>query len=271
MTSRFSTLLLDLWRHSSRNAEWRVCDVEGQMLDTVMRGEQADASGRRHHDFGGEALVLDKSGALYWPAQKILIVADLHLEKGSSYASRGQFLPPYDTRETLERLASVLERHDVRTLIALGDSLHDAAAHERLASDDLGRLRELQKSCDWIWVCGNHDPVIHDCFGGTVTDVLALNGLVLRHEPSATLACNEIAGHLHPSAKLRRHGTSIRRRCFIGTPRRLILPAFGAFTGGLNILDPAFEGIFTEPADVGVWMLGHDGVYQVPVRMLCAD
>jgi len=242
------------------------------MLDTVMRGEGADASGRLHFDFGGEKLVLDMSGALYWPAQETLIVADLHLEKGSFYARRGQFLPPYDTRETLERLASVLERYDVRTLIALGDSLHDAAAHERLATEDLARLRELQKSRDWIWVSGNHDPVIDGCFGGMVTDVLALNGLVLRHEPSAKIdACNEIAGHLHPAAKLRRHGTSIRRRCFIGTPAQLILPAFGAYTGGLNILDPAFEWLLTEPAAVSVWMLGHDGLYPVPVAMLCAD
>lgn len=271
MTSWFSTLLLDLWRHSSRSAEWRVCDVEGQMLDTVMRGGEADASGRRHHDFGGETFVLDMSGALYWPAQETLIVADLHLEKGSSYARRGQFLPPYDTRETLERLASVIERYDVRTLIALGDSLHDAAAHERLAAGDLARLRELQKSRDWIWVCGNHDPVIHASFGGTVTDALALNRLALRHEPSATGARHEIAGHLHPSAKLRRHGTSIRRRCFIGTSRQMILPAFGAFTGGLNVLDPAFERLFSEPAAIGVWMLGHEGVYPVPVRMLCED
>lgn len=242
------------------------------MLDTAMRGGGVDASGRRHHDLGGAALVLDMSGALYWPAQDALIVADLHLEKGSAYASRGQFLPPYDTRETLGRLASVLQHYNPRTLISLGDSLHDPTAHERLAAEDLAQLRALQKSRDWIWVCGNHDPEIDVCFGGTVTDTVELGGLVLRHEPSANGAArNEIAGHLHPAAKLKRHGCSIRRRCFVGTAAQLVLPAFGAYTGGLNVLDPAFAALFASPGDVGVWMIGHEGLYPVPVRMLFAD
>lgn len=241
------------------------------MLDTAMRGDGAVAFGTRHHAFGGEALVLDMSGALYWPAREMLVVADLHLEKGSSYARQGQFLPPYDTRETLDRLASVLERYNPRTLVALGDSLHDPAAHERLAPEDLAQLRELQKSRDWIWVCGNHDPHIDDCLGGRVTDVVALGGLVLRHEPSTGGTRHEIAGHLHPAAKFRQHGCSIRSRCFVSTTTQLVLPAFGAYTGGLNVLDPAFEALFADPSDVGVWMLGRNGLYPVPIKMLYAD
>lgn len=246
------------------------------MLDTAMRGgakrnDAADAFGRRPFALGGEALLLDMSGALYWPARRTLVVADLHFEKGSSYAKRGQFLPPYDTRETLCRLAPVLARYEADTVISLGDSLHDRSAHERLAPDDLAQLRELQKERKWIWVLGNHDPEIGDCLGGEVTDAVRIGEVVLRHEPSASDAEYEIAGHLHPAAKLLQHGCSIRRPCFIGTAGRLVLPAFGAYTGGLNVLDPAFATLFTGAEDIGVWMLGHEGLYPVPMTLLRAD
>lgn len=246
------------------------------MLDSVMRGGGtrdggAGAPGRRPFSLGGEALLLDMSGALYWPARKTLIVADLHFEKGSSYAKRGQFLPPYDTRETLGRLASVMARYEVDTFVALGDSLHDRSAHERLAPDDLAQLRELQRGREWIWVLGNHDPDIDDCLGGEVTEAVRVGELVLRHEPSASDADYEIAGHLHPAARLQQHGCSIRRPCFIGTGGRLILPAFGAYTGGLNVLDPAFTTLFAGAQDIGVWMLGHEGLYPVSLTLLRAD
>lgn len=231
-----------------------------------------DAFGRQPIVLGDETLIADLSGALYWPARQTLIVADLHFEKGSSYARYGQFLPPYDTRDTLQRLATLLARYDeARTLIALGDSLHDRAAHQRLDPDDLAKLQELQSACDWIWVCGNHDPVIDPVVGGRVADIVEIGGLAFRHEPTAAGDRYQVAGHLHPTAKFVQHGCSIRRPCFVGDRSRLILPAFGAYTGGLNILDPAFAPLWTDEAGIGVWMLGQDGVYPVPVGMLRGD
>ncbi|MCV0367820.1 ligase-associated DNA damage response endonuclease PdeM [Filomicrobium sp.] len=242
------------------------------MPGVAARNASADAFGRQPIVIGSETLIADLSGALYWPARQILIVADLHFEKGSSYARHGQFLPPYDTRDTLQRLAALLKRYnDARTLIALGDSLHDRSAHQRLAPDDLAMLRELQAVCDWIWVCGNHDPVVDISLGGRVTDVVEIGGLVLRHEPSPARDFYEIAGHLHPAARIVQHGCSIRRPCFVGDRSRLVLPAFGAYTGGLNVLDPAFLPLWTEEAGFSVWMLGQDGVYPVPVAMLRED
>jgi len=241
------------------------------MLDAAMRAEGADTFGTRPFAMGGESFVLDRSGALYWPERKTLIAADLHFEKGSSYARRGQFLPPYDTRETLSRLASVITRYEVRTFIALGDSLHDRKAHERVMPDDLAALRELQTGRDWIWLSGNHDPELDASLAGEVMGTVELGRITLRHEPSNGLAGHEIAGHLHPAARLLRHGCTIRRPCFFGTRQRLIMPAFGAFTGGLNILDPAFGMVHGGAEDASVFMLGRDGLYPVPMKSLCAD
>lgn len=241
------------------------------MFDAAAHGDGADISGWRLFAIGGETLILDISGALYLPARKALVVADLHFEKGSSYARRGQFLPPYDTRETLCRLESAIARYDVATLIALGDSLHDRSAHERLAPDDFTRLRNLQNGREWIWVCGNHDPQVSGDLGGSVTDTVKLGRLTLRHEPSPNVADFEIAGHLHPAAKFHEHGCSIRRPCFVGTANRLILPAFGAYTGGLNVLDPAFAALLAGASNIGVWMLGRERLYPVPMKLLRAD
>lgn len=218
---------------------------------------------------GGAALAADCSGALYWPAERALLVADLHLEKGSSYAAAGTLLPPYDTRETLARLASVIERYDPERVVALGDSFHDPGATERIAADDLASLQALQQGRDWIWIAGNHDPAISDRAGGRTTDALKIAGLTLRHEPAAG-ATHEIAGHLHPAAKLSMYGTTVRRPCFVGNDRRLVMPAFGAFTGGLNVLDEAFSPLFAG-SDIAVWMLGRARLYPVAIRALSAD
>lgn len=218
----------------------------------------------------GKVFRADMSGALYWPAEKALIVADLHLEKGSSFARGGQMLPPYDTRETLTKLAQVIDRYEPEAVIALGDSLHDVAAADRMTNEDLEILRMLQEGRDWIWVAGNHDPAISARLGGFVTGDVKIEGLALRHVPTAGHATHEIAGHMHPAARLVMHGYSLRRPCFVGNGKRLIMPAFGAYCGGLNVLAAEFEPIFGADG-VAVWMLGQEGLYPVATRLLRED
>lgn len=218
----------------------------------------------------GRMFVADISGALYWPSLEALIIADLHLEKGSSFARRGQLLPPYDTRETLRRLAEVIGRYRPTTVIAVGDSLHDPEAIDRMNSQDVATLRVLQNDRDWIWITGNHDPEIAVALGGHVTGDLELDGIALRHVPTPGPITHEIAAHFHPAAKLSLHGYSIRRPCFVGNGRRLVLPAFGTYTGGLNILNEAFSPLFGN-GGMAVWMLGQEGLYPVATRLLCDD
>lgn len=218
----------------------------------------------------GKQLVADMSGALYWPGESTLIVADLHLEKASAHAARGTLLPPYDTRETLERLAVVIERYEPQTVLALGDSLHDRGAAERISSRDRAALAILQEDRRWIWVTGNHDPDIAASLGGEVVDDLDVGGLRFVHLPTPGHATHEIAGHLHPAAKLSLYGHTLRRPCFVGNRLRLVLPAFGAFAGGLNVLDAAFLPLFSNDG-FGVWMLGQEGVYPVATRHLMGD
>jgi DNA ligase-associated metallophosphoesterase len=186
--------------------------------------------------------VADLSGALVWEEQRLLVVSDLHLEKGSSFATRGVLLPPYDTVATLGRLAAVISRHNPRTVIALGDSFHDRAAHERLSADDRDVLAALQNGRDWIWISGNHDPALPRDLGGTVAGEVAIGPITFRHEPSG--AHGEIAGHLHPKARVSARGRSMERRCFASDGLRAVMPAFGAYAGGLSIRDAAFARIF---------------------------
>ena len=218
----------------------------------------------------GKAFVADQSGALYWPAENALIVADLHLEKASAYAERGQMLPPYDTRQTLLRLAEAIDRYEAGVVIALGDSLHNAGAADRIGEEDLEILHLMQEDRDWLWITGNHDPVIDARLGGQVASELRLGTLDLRHEPRSSRTTHEIAGHLHPAARVSLHGHSIRRPCFVGNGRRLVLPAFGTFAGGLNVLDAAFEPLFGADG-MAVWMLGQEGLYPVATRLLRGD
>jgi DNA ligase-associated metallophosphoesterase len=193
----------------------------------------------------GVTLVADLSGAFFWESERLLIVSDLHLEKGSSYAMRGVLLPPYDTVATLARLAAAIARHDPRSVIALGDSFHDAKAHQRLAPADRQAIAALQARRDWIWIAGNHDPALPCDIGGVVASEVAVGGIVFRHEPSG--AAGEIAGHLHPKARVTTRGRTLERRCFASDGMRAVMPAFGAYTGGLNIRDVAFQKIFRMP------------------------
>ncbi len=193
-------------------------------------------------EIAGVTLVADLSGAFYWEEQSLLVVSDLHLEKGSSFAARGTLLPPYDTVATLGRLTAVVARHDPRMVIALGDSFHDRNAHERLAAPDREAIAAMQIRRDWIWISGNHDPALPPDLGGVVASEVAIGPIAFRHEPTG--AAGEIAGHLHPKARVPTRGRSMERRCFACDGERAVMPAFGAYAGGLSIRDTVFEKIF---------------------------
>jgi len=190
----------------------------------------------------GVSFTADLSGALYWADERLLVVSDLHLEKGSSFAMRGVLLPPHDTTETLARLDAVIARYQPRAVIALGDSFHDREAHDRLTAAHRATLATLQTGRDWIWIVGNHDPDLPRDLGGSVASDVGIGPVVFRHEPTG--AVGEIAGHLHPKARVSRRGRSVERRCFASDGERAIMPAFGAYTGGLSIRDLAFAAIF---------------------------
>ncbi len=212
----------------------------------------------------GEALLLDSSGAAWWPAEATLVFADLHFEKGSSLARRGALLPPYDTRATLKRVASVIAQRKPARIIALGDSFHDAEAADRLDNDDRETLASLGRAADWIWIAGNHDPTPPAWLGGIVASEIAIGGLVFRHEPQPHPQAGELAGHLHPCTMVTRRGRSLRRRCFVSDGTRLLLPAFGAYAGGLDLWEDAFRPLF--PADYAAYVLGARRVYAVAGR-----
>ena len=202
------------------------------------------------------------AGALYWEAEDTLLVADLHLEKGAAFAALGMLLPPYDTRTTLERLHKVIRAVTPSRVVALGDSFHRADSADRLTADDRAFLLKLQQGREWFWICGNHDPHLPTCIGGTVCTTLTICGVTLRHEPSENGLAREIAGHLHPVARIARRGSVIRRRCFATDGNRLIMPAFGAYAGGLNVLDEAFGSLFLRN-QLEAWMMGRADVYPV--------
>jgi DNA ligase-associated metallophosphoesterase len=212
--------------------------------------------------------VLDLSGAMYLPEHDALLVADLHLEKGSSFASRGQLLPPYDTRETLAALSDVIARFEPGVVIALGDSFHDVGGPDRLGNEERAALRDAQSGRQWIWVTGNHDRTLPRDIGGEVMADLPVGPVILRHEPQPG-APSEIAGHLHPVGKVVMRGRGVRRRCFVTDGARCVLPAFGAYAGGLNVCDAAFKPLF--PAGFAAHLIGTERIFAIAKTMLCRD
>jgi DNA ligase-associated metallophosphoesterase len=164
----------------------------------------------------------DCAGALYWPEESLLVVADLHLEKGSSFARRGTLLPPYDTAATLGRLARLIAHYAPRRVIALGDSFHDGDGPARLAASDRTALGLLQRGRDWVWIAGNHDPDPADGIGGTFAATLGIGALTFRHEPSRNAPDGEIAGHLHPVARIAQRGLHGRPQCARPRLRRCV-------------------------------------------------
>ena len=216
----------------------------------------------------GTGLVADAAGALYWPSEGVLAIADLHLEKGSSFAKRGVLLPPYDTAATLARLSAVIMRYAPRCVIALGDSFHDGGGPDRLADADRTQLKALQVGRDWIWITGNHDPEPAQNIGGQFGGALAVGALTFRHIPSGS--AGEVAGHLHPVARVSHRGRAVSRRCFASDALRMVMPAFGAFAGGLNIRDAAFADLFGTLAFTA-HMLGDGRLYSFGAKHCMAD
>jgi len=212
-------------------------------------------------EVNGERLLLDVSGAAWWPSRRTLIFADLHFEKGSSYARGGQFLPPYDTRATLLRMAHAVARRNPARIVALGDSFHDPFAAERLDEEARGMLSAMAQGAGFIWITGNHDPHPPAWLGGEITEEWREGGLVFRHEPTAGVAPGEIAGHLHPCALVSKWGRHVRRRCFAADGTRMVLPSFGAYTGGLDVEDAAIASLFGQRFHA--FMLGSERVYAI--------
>lgn len=194
--------------------------------------------------FAGEEFALTRSNALYWPRERALLVADLHLEKASFFAKHGQLLPPYDSRETLERIALAIRETGARRVYTLGDNFHDSCGTSRLEPHASGMLAALTKATDWIWITGNHDAAMEATCGGALAEELEIAGFVLRHRATAGETRPELSGHYHPRLQVTVRDRRIRRACAVVSADgngsgRMILPAFGALTGGMDAADPA--------------------------------
>lgn len=203
---------------------------------------------------GDAELAPQGSGALWWPRRRLLAVADLHLEKGSAFAVRGTLLPPYDTAATLGALERDVAALDPAIVVCMGDSFHDRGGPGRLPASERDRLAALARGRDWFWIAGNHDPALPPDLPGERILELAVDALLFRHMPQSGAAPGELSGHLHPKAAVRVRGRRISRRCFIADGQRAVLPAYGAFAGGLDVFDAAFAPLF--PADFAVWLCG---------------
>lgn len=223
-------------------------------------------SGDATLSLNGADLVADLSGALWWPELALLAFADLHLEKGSSYAPRGTLLPPYDTRTTLARMADAVGHYNPRTVVCLGDSFHDGGAAQRLDGHDAATLARLVDGRDWLWIAGNHDPQPPAGLGGRSVEEFAAGPLCFRHEAVFMTAPGEVSGHFHPKASVSHRGRRVTGRCFASDGRRLVLPAFGAYAGGLSVTDPTLAALF--PDGFAVWLLGRRSVHMFPAARL---
>ncbi len=195
-------------------------------------------------DFAGTQFIVAGDAALFWPKHRALLVADLHLEKASSYAALGQMLPPYDSRATLEALAALVADYGATAVWCLGDNFHDDAGETRLETHAAALLSGMTATLDWRWIVGNHDPGLSSLWGGQTCDSLDIDGILLRHAAVAGERRPELSGHYHPKCRQVVRGRMISRRCFLQGGNRLILPAFGTLTGGLDIRDPAFTPLF---------------------------
>jgi uncharacterized protein len=211
----------------------------------------------------GERLMLDPMGALFWPEQRLLAVSDLHLEKGSSFARHGMLLPPWDTHATIDRLATLLRRWSPATVVALGDSFHDPLGSGRLPATEQHRLNAMTQALRFIWVQGNHDPTPPDGLGGEWVDIHTAGPMVFRHEAIAAAAAGEVVGHHHPKATIQARTGAVSRPCFVFDGRRLMMPAFGAYTGGLDVRDPAINRLF--PRGGRVFLLGKDRLFSFEI------
>jgi len=222
---------------------------------------------RKSTEFAGHGFDLHPSGALFWTDQRLLVVGDLHLEKASSYHASGQFLPPYDTAQTLDRLAAVMDEFDPARLLLLGDVFHDGRAWQRMSTDNKARLEAILARVDSLWIEGNHDqsfvPPGHEARARA-----DIGGVIFRHIMDEAETGPEISAHYHPAAVIRHRGARVRRPCFVRTKTRMIIPAFGVLTGGLDCRDPALAMLHGR--DTQLYLLGREGVF-VPPSGLAAD
>ena len=207
----------------------------------------------------GERLMLDPAGVLIWPAAGLLAVSDLHLEKGTAFARRGMLLPPWDTQATLDRLQLLLRRWQPKIVVALGDSFHDRDGAARLPAGERDRLGRIVDGCRFIWVLGNHDPAPPSGVGGESVEEFVTGPFTFRHEAIPGAAPGEIVGHHHPKAVIPARGTAVSRSCFVTDMRRVMMPAFGEYTGGLDVRDPAISRLF--PRGGRVFLLGKDRLF----------
>ena len=199
--------------------------------------------------FSGHELMALPQGALFWPARRALLVADLHLEKASWFARLGQMLPPYDSIATLGDLTALAVSTGAEEIWCLGDSFHDRDGCNRLPQRAREMLTSLTAATRWTWITGNHDPGIADHCGGDIVEEAEVDGLLLRHEAEPDEARPELSGHFHPKLRITHRGRQVSRRCFVATSRKLILPAFGALTGGLDVAHPEIVRAVGEPAE----------------------
>ena len=233
------------------------------MTALARRVEESDATIR----IAGEPAFADRRGALFFPTNRLLVVSDLHLEKGSSFARRGRLIPPYDTAATLALLSAVIAEYEPAVVVSLGDSFHDTDGVNRLHSSFRDQLEILMSGREWFWIAGNHDPDLPVNLPGNAVRELAMGQLVFRHEPARGAAPGEVAGHLHPCARIVQRGRSVRRRCFATDGSRMIMPAFGAYTGSLNVLDRAYAGLFRHEM-LMAYMIGTDRVFAIAGSLL---
>ena len=212
--------------------------------------------------FAGLALTLDQSGAAWLPDLRTLIVSDLHLEKGSNAAARGRLIPALDSHDTLIRLRCVIEAYRPKRVVCLGDSFHDGRAGERMADADRSALASLCALAEeWVWIGGNHDPEAPEFCGGERRDELPIEGVILRHEPHAVRDAPEIAGHFHPKASVRGGGQRFSGRCFCVSDDLLIVPAFGAYAGGLHCAAKELRSLHR--AEPKIFMLHASKIWRV--------
>jgi uncharacterized protein len=210
----------------------------------------------------GVCAVCNPLGALYLPDAGILVVSDLHLEKGAAFARRGMMLPPYDTLATLTVLSAVISRYDPKIVVSLGDNFHDRVGSAHMPDAFRTLIAGMARGREWIWINGNHDPDGTVDLPGVCADEIHYGGLTFRHEPKGGLQQGEIAGHLHPAATVRRREKSVRRPCFATDGARLVMPAFGVMSGGLDLGHKAMKGLF-DHASLVAHLLGRGRIYSV--------
>jgi len=216
-------------------------------------------------DFVGQEWRLVDGRALFWPREQALLVADLHLEKASFFARHGQMLPPYDSRETLARVADAIRQSGARRVFALGDNFHDNDGPARLEPHAAGMLAALTRAVDWVWITGNHDAALTSGAEGTIADEIEVGGVILRHRARGGERRAEVSGHFHPRVTVTVRGRRIARACVIGSETRLILPAFGALTGGMNAADPAILAALQPARSIDAILATKDRLLRYPL------